>query len=218
MKLVRTVAALIRRRVRRVVHPSRGVLIPHGEQLPRSLRQRVRRVVTLEEWRHRNDYVITTPRLIIRPSVPGDADALTETIDRQVYAQHGWLPGHAESVRRAVATSTNYGQSMIVHKASNRIIGAFGVKTFPDRPDVADIGMWISGSMRASGIAPEAVTAVVQKLHELGYSTVEAETAETNRGALSVMKRLGFVNEDERTHTLDTGEVMKFIVGRHRLA
>jgi RimJ/RimL family protein N-acetyltransferase len=216
MGRVRAVAGSIRRRIRRVLHPSPGALIPHQSQQPRSLAQRLLRIVTLEEYRHRRTHVIETSRLIIRPSVPSDADGLVATIDKQVIAQHGWMPGHEEKVHRAVVRSENHGQSLLVHKASNRIVGAMGITLDPEKPDQIDLGLWVSGDMRASGIANEASQAVTRRLHELGWPIVTAETRDSNRGALLLMKRNGYVTTGETTKTLDNGEVVTYIIGQHR--
>lgn len=216
MQRVRAVAGSIRRRIRRLLHPSPGVLIPHHSLQPRSRGERLLRTVTLEEYRHRSRHVIETSRLIIRPSKPRDADGLKATIDKQVIAQHGWLPGHEDKVHRAVLRSENHGQSLLIHKVSNRIVGAFGNTLNPDDPDTCDLGLWISGDMRASGIANEASQAVTVRLHELGWPAITAETRDSNRGALVLMKRNGYVTTGETTRTLDNGEVVTYIIGQHR--
>ena len=104
---------------------------------------------------------------------------------------------------------------MIIHKASNRIVGAMGLTLDPKNPDTCDLGLWVSGDMRATGIANEASRAMTVRLHELGWPAITAETRDSNRGALLLMKKNGYHTIGETSRTLDNGEEVTYLIGQH---
>jgi len=74
-----------------------------------------------------------------------------------------------------------------------------------DQPHVFETGIWLTRSSRGHGIGSTVMTAVLLEAAAGGASTVRAETAESNGGALSVLRRLGFrllPAEEGRVHAL----------------
>lgn len=113
-----------------------------------------------------------------------------------------WLREYHRANREGLAGPTGEATWAVV--VSGEVIGSVRLK-LTDQPHVFETGIWLTRSSRGHGIGLTVMTAVLLEAAAGGASTVRAETAESNGGALSVLRRLGFrllPAEEGRIHAL----------------
>ena len=113
-----------------------------------------------------------------------------------------WLRDYHRANREGLAGPTGEATWAVV--ASGEVIGSVRLK-LTDQPHVFETGIWLTRSSRGHGIGSAVMTAVLLEATAGGASAVRAETAESNGGALSVLRRLGFrllPAEEGRVHAL----------------
>ena len=113
-----------------------------------------------------------------------------------------WLRDYHRSNREGLAGPRGEATWAVV--ASGEVIGSVRLK-LTDQPHEFETGIWLTRSSRGHGIGSAVMTAVLLEATAGGASTVRAETAESNGGALSVLRRLGFrllPAEEGRVHAL----------------
>lgn len=110
-----------------------------------------------------------------------------------------WLRDYHRANREGLAGPTGEATWAIV--ASGSVIGSARLK-LTDQPHVFETGIWLTRSSRGHGIGSAVMKAVLLEATAGGASKVRADTAESNAGALSVLRRLGF-----RLHPVEEGRV-----------
>ena len=113
-----------------------------------------------------------------------------------------WLRDYHRANREGLAGPTGEATWAVV--VSGDVVGSVRLK-LTDQPHVFDTGIWLTRSSRGHGIGLAVMTAVLLEATARGASSVQAETAESNRSALSVLRRLGFrllPAEEGRVHAL----------------
>ena len=117
-------------------------------------------------------------------------------------ARIAWLRDYHRANREGLAGPTGEATWAVV--VSGEVIGSVRLK-LTDQPHVLETGIWLTRSSRGHGIGSAVMTAVLLEATAGGASAVRAETAESNGGALSVLRRLGFrllPAEEGRVHAL----------------
>ena len=113
-----------------------------------------------------------------------------------------WLRDYHRANREGLAGPRGEATWAVV--ASGEVIGSVRLKQ-TDQPHVFETGIWLTRSSRGHGIGSAVMTAVLLEATAGGASTVRADTAESNVGALSVLRHLGFrllPAEEGRVHAL----------------
>lgn len=152
--------------------------------------------------------MIETDRLVLRPAVDADRDAIADLNARpEVGAWLGGVRTRAESdafVDRVMAHQTEHGFGFWVvdRKADGRLIGMTGVWWVPpemNMPGVAEIGRRFLPEAWGQGYATEAArAALAHGFAVLKLPEIIAFTARTNLASQAVMRRIGMSPAPDR--------------------
>lgn len=152
--------------------------------------------------------MIGTDRLVLRPAVDADRDAIAALNAHPKVGE--WLGGvrdRAESdafVDRVQAHQFEHGFGfwVVERKADGRVIGMTGVWWVPpemDMPGVVEIGWRFHPDAWGQGYATEAAkAALVYGFTTLKLPEIIAFTARTNLASQSVMRRIGMRHDPAR--------------------
>ena len=95
---------------------------------------------------------------------------------------------------------------LITERASGRVLGAIGLKRFPDR-GAAEVGYWLAADARGHGHVSRAVRLVAAwALGDLGFSRLELFTEPENVPSQRVAARCGFRQEGVLRSYLQIGD------------
>jgi [ribosomal protein S5]-alanine N-acetyltransferase len=142
----------------------------------------------------RETVVLETARLRLRPRTVGDAEALFPSLS-DAGLMHFWSgPPHAsiEETRAEFAQeAVGWRRWVITRHGDDTAIGvvAAGEKR---QGNVSEIGYMLARSHWGSGIAAEAVGAVIDQLFAEGQRRVFADVDPENRASRGLLERLGF--------------------------
>lgn len=139
--------------------------------------------------------VLRTARLVLRPRVADDAEALFPTMS-DAEAMRWWSGPPFESVaalRDQFATLPPGRRAWAVCRGDGPALGF--VSTGERRPGVAEIGYLFARAVWGQGIAREAVAAVVTQLLAEGHRRVFADVDPDNGASTALLERLGFTLE-----------------------
>jgi len=152
--------------------------------------------------------VIETDRLVLRPAVDADRDAIADLNARpEVGAWLGGVRSRAESdafVDRVMAHEAEHGFGFWVvdRKADGRLIGMTGVWWVPpemNMPGAAEIGWRFLPDVWGQGFATEAArAALAHGFGVLKLPEIIAFTARTNLASQAVMRRIGMSPAPDR--------------------
>jgi RimJ/RimL family protein N-acetyltransferase len=142
--------------------------------------------------------VIETPRMMLRPLRPSDAGLIGfYASDRRVAEMtttipHPYPPGAAEQF---VARATRPDRTEFVWAMDSSEIGGAELKGMitlkqMDR-DQSEIGYWVAPAMWNTGLASEAVRALIAA-NPLGNKTIFASVFQDNPGSARVLTNAGF--------------------------
>lgn len=145
--------------------------------------------------------MIDTERLILRPWLPEDAQALyTYASDPEVGPPAGWPPHESvESSRRIIEDVLGAAETYAVCLKSGQPIGSIGLKLkgstdMTDREDECELGYWIGKPYWGQGLIPEAARALLRYAFEtLNMNAVWCGYYEGNEKSKKVQAKLGFV-------------------------
>ena len=155
--------------------------------------------------RHLGTNVVETPRLVLRPFVREDAQAMFDNwasdpavtkflswpTYRSVEDAHSILNVWLESYGKP-----DFYQWAIVLKELNQPIGSIGVVNSDDRVDMVEIGYCIGRNWWGRGIMPEALSAVMVYLFdEVGMQRIEAGHDPDNPASGAVLRKCGLQYE-----------------------
>jgi len=154
--------------------------------------------------------VIHTERLIIRPPLPGDGEAVFEAVReslvdlRRFPASMVWaladpsVPESEKFCRKAFSDflARRDMPFLVMLRESTTIVASSGLH----RPDWSvpkfEVGFWGRTSFRGNGYVTEAVAAIIEMAFKsLGARRVEALADEENRPSRRVCERVGLVLE-----------------------
>lgn len=139
---------------------------------------------------------LATARLTLRPRTSDDAVALFATMaDADVMRWWSRAPfGSVEDLRDHFAdASPDRRDWAVARTGDDRAIGFVG--THRRRAGVSEIGYLFAREAWGSGIAREAVSAVIAHLFAGGERRLFADTDPDNAGSIHLLERLGFVLE-----------------------
>ncbi len=155
---------------------------------------------------HRGTQIIETERLILRPFVPEDAQAM---FDR--WASHDCVtryltwPTHSDAaVTKAVLgdwvgnyqRADCYNWAIVLKDLDEKPIGNISVVSYKHRAESAEMGYCMAPAHWGKGIMAEALRAVTGYLFEtVGFNRIEAMHATNNPGSGRVMEKAGMTCE-----------------------
>ncbi|WP_377271088.1 GNAT family N-acetyltransferase [Peterkaempfera sp. SMS 1(5)a] len=147
--------------------------------------------------------ILETPRLLLRPLGPEDAEAVhlacqDEDIQRWTVVPSPYLPEHAEGFVNQISpdgwqndTLYNWGS----FTRDGALVSSVGL-SFPGRAGFAEVGYWTAREQRGRGYTAEAVAAVCDwAFATLGIQRLEWLAGVGNVGSRAVADRVGFVFE-----------------------
>lgn len=153
-----------------------------------------------------SDEPVRTPRLLLRRLTPGDAPALHEIMsDRQAMAFWSTLPhaslAQTEEWLAGAIAAVEAGESddfAVIHNGV--LVGKAGLWKGNE------LGMLFAKSIWGTGIAREAVEAVIDRARLRGVKSITADVDPRNVRAVTFLQHLGFVVTGEAKHTYKIGE------------
>ncbi|CAN7337443.1 GNAT family N-acetyltransferase [Rossellomorea sp. LjRoot5] len=150
---------------------------------------------------------IETPRLFIRPCMPGDGTDVFHAIADSRNELQPWLPfARKEQTLEEVEAGVRESYADFIKKTdirlhiylkeTNEFIGSTGLHRIDwDVPKV-EIGYWLNSRHTKKGYIVEAVEALTHfALHDLSCKRVEIRCDERNNASRRVPERLGFLLE-----------------------
>jgi RimJ/RimL family protein N-acetyltransferase len=159
---------------------------------------------------------IVTPRLRLRRLRPRDAGLIAlYASDRRVAwtterIPHPYPPGAAEAFVERVTAPGAAEQSWALDTgddAGNGLVGVIGLR--PKGEGVAEIGYWVAPAFWNTGLASEAVEAIVAHAGGAGWRELVAEVFQDNPASARVLTRAGFAYEGEgETFSLARGAMV----------
>lgn len=168
---------------------------------------------------------IETSRLRLRPLRRRDAALIAlYASDRRVAwmtatIPHPYPPGQAEAfVERALLPSSKEIVWAIDagEDGGNGLLGV--VRLTRDGNDEAEINYWVAPAFWGTGLASEAVEAVVGWARETGWQALNAEVIQDNTASAKVLTRAGFEYQGEgEVHGLARNAMVPTFRYRHRL-
>jgi len=142
-----------------------------------------------------------TERLVLRPALPEDLDAI-HSILSNLQAMAYWSTPPHETVQQSrdwlqsmIAIQLPDGEDLIIER-DGKVIGKAGLWRFPE------IGFILHPEFWGQGYAQEALTAVIGRAFSIhGLSRIEADVDPRNTGSIKLLSRLGFreIGRKERT-------------------
>lgn len=150
---------------------------------------------------------LRTERLLLRPALPGDEEAL-HAIFVQPQAMAYWSrPPHTQMAETRdwlagmIAIPPDQGEDFIV-TLDGRVIGKAGLWRFPEIGFILDPAFW------GRGYAREALEAVIGRafaIHRLAHVTADVDPR--NERSLALLARLGFRETGHAARTWQVGDV-----------
>jgi [ribosomal protein S5]-alanine N-acetyltransferase len=150
--------------------------------------------------RHSLPATIDTPRLRLRQPRVSDLDALVADANNwNVLEPTASLPFPYTREHGTAFLEKTYRTSqhpfVIAERQSDRLIGVIGLYFLPGQP--VEIGYWLGESHWGQGLAPEAVSALVDVAMALGIAPIRARVLKANGGSVRVLEKAGFAVVEE---------------------
>ncbi|MFE5288330.1 GNAT family N-acetyltransferase [Nocardia sp. NPDC056611] len=160
---------------------------------------------------------VESARLLLRPPVRQDAVALAATIDAEMLAGNGWSERDAQVMVKAVGSGLPTPGLLVFEAWSDgSLVGGASVHPSGSDTSAQTLGWWIGPRHRRAGYASEAVAALVEAIHDAGFTTVEIGTSESNLAVQRICDRIGATEKDRRAQQLPNGSVVPGIWYEHR--
>lgn len=150
---------------------------------------------------------ITTPRLVLRPPMPGDGPALHEAKGESMAELKRWMPWAKDdatadddeaTAREAYARFIRREDIMLLgfERAGGRFVIGTGLHRFDWAARRFEIGYWVRTGETGKGYATESTAALVRyAFAALAARRVEITHAAGNYASAAVIRKLGFVPE-----------------------
>ena len=155
---------------------------------------------------------IDTPRLHLRQVEPGDHAAFDALLDDVAIEANGWTPRQRVEMLRAVRTSAVLPVAdlwAIVERASGRVIGDVVVSEVDREAGRCQLGWMLGPAHRGKGHGTEAVGAVLDALHRVGFGQVRIGTAVDNVAVQRVTEKVGARLVETTAHVLPNGRTVE---------
>jgi ribosomal-protein-alanine N-acetyltransferase len=148
--------------------------------------------------------VLETERLLLRKIKPEDAKDMYEYAARPdtskylIWEKH---PHYSYTVELIRFLQREYAQGRffdfaVVLKEESKMIGTVGFTSYDENHRVAEVGYVINPAYHGRGIAPEALSAIINfAFCELDVNRVEARYIAENAPSLRVMEKCGMTHE-----------------------
>ena len=143
---------------------------------------------------------------VVRPGVPGDAEALVRLASDVGAEPQGWLI--ADTAWRSVAQERRYLRGLrryahaavFVAEAPAGIVGRLSVARDPHPASyhVADLGLMVAAGFRRRGVGRALLEAAVDWAREAGVRKLELHVFPHNEPAIALYDAFGFVREGYR--------------------
>ncbi len=153
---------------------------------------------------------IMTPRLMIRPVMPGDGQATHDAIEETFDQLHRWMPWAGKQIEPS-ATEINIREAharFILRKdfrmngyerQSERLVVCSGLHDPDWKIGRFEIGYWVRKSAQGQGYAAEIANALARYAFSvLNARRVESRHAEGNQASRATIRKLGFDHEGVR--------------------
>jgi [ribosomal protein S5]-alanine N-acetyltransferase len=150
--------------------------------------------------RHSLPASIDTPRLRLRQPRVSDLDALVaEANNWKVLEPTASLPfpytrEHGTAFLEKTHRTSQH-PLVIAERQNDRLIGVIGLYFLPGQP--VEIGYWLGESHWGQGLAPEAVSSLVDVAMPLGIAPIRARVLKANGGSVRVLEKAGFAVVEE---------------------
>ncbi len=143
------------------------------------------------------DWIITTPRLIVRPISVADADAYHRNRGLMPYDPQSRSLDESRALVAAMVTrpaidAEGWGQFAVIARSDGSFVGDMGVNFDTPRANQAELGFAIDPALRGQGLATEAAGALVDALFRSGRTRVTALTDIRNIAAQRLLANLRF--------------------------
>lgn len=166
---------------------------------------------------------IVTPRLLIRPTMPGDGRATHEAMAETFDQLKQWMPWTSKNIEPPETTEANIriAYSQFIQRQDFRMNGfereggrpvvftglhgpKWNIRSF-------EIGYWVRKSAQGNGYAAEATNALARYAFDvLEARRVEISHAEGNLASRAIIRKLGFEHECTKrlAHVLPDGSLV----------
>ncbi len=144
---------------------------------------------------------LTTERLSLRRSLPGDAAAISRyRSDPDVHVHQGWGHTDPDTVRtdieemttRAPGTPGGWVQFSVLRRDDGVLVGDVGLSPAEGEPKVIKVGYTMAPEHQGQGYATEAVEALVGYAFEvLAADIVRAYAGADNAPSIRIMEKVG---------------------------
>ncbi|WP_417620523.1 GNAT family N-acetyltransferase [Parasphingorhabdus sp.] len=149
-----------------------------------------------------------TPRLLLRPGWPEDADALFAAINDQAIvrnlARAPW-PYSLQDAQQFLSLPAQPARWLIFSRtlASPQLLGCIGIDRLEDHS--IELGYWIARPHWGQGYATEAGRAVLETARALGHQCLVASHFVDNPASGTVLHKLGFKPTGQTTRRFSLG-------------
>lgn len=162
------------------------------------------------QWMQTPD--LLTPRLLLRPFVPSDAETLFACCRNPKLGDNaGWKPHETPEESEEVLRTVFLGQENVwalVRKENGRLIGSAGLLPDPKRenPQAYMLGYWLDENYWGKGYMSESVQAILRYgFGNLGLHLITAHCYSHNPRSQHVLERAGFHYEGTLHQAVRTG-------------
>lgn len=153
---------------------------------------------------------IQTDRLVLRRSIPEDAERISAyRSDPNVNRQQGWDRTDVDGVRadivemslRSPGEPGGWVQFTVLDRRDGRIVGDVGLSLAEPEMDVIKVGYTIAPEFQGTGLATEAIAALVDYAFDaLGAEAVRAHASASNAPSIRVAEKVGMHLIEKRAY------------------
>jgi len=139
---------------------------------------------------------LTTPRLILRPLVVGDATHFARLLgpDPDAVRQMAQMPDPCTEAAARSWIEARLGPGACVFAILRRSDREFlGVAGYGGQADMPEMGYWIGAAYRRQGYTTEAIKALIDFARRGGVKRLHADTFPNNPASARVLAKVGFV-------------------------
>jgi RimJ/RimL family protein N-acetyltransferase len=138
--------------------------------------------------------------LIVRPALPGDADALVD-LGRAVAAENDlWLTydrSRADERRNVKSVRRDPNVAVFVAETPEGVVGRLSIARDrgPHSPHVAELGLMVAANARRRGVGTALLEEAVKWARSSGVTKLELTVFPHNEPAIALYRKLGFREE-----------------------
>jgi RimJ/RimL family protein N-acetyltransferase len=148
---------------------------------------------------------LETPRLVLRPLVIADAEAVHGyRSDPEVARFQSWestsLADTEEMIRTRIASEPDlpgtWFQLALCRRADHLLVGDCGIHFLPEEPRHVEIGITLASPHQGQGYATEALSAVFGYVFgQLGKHRIQASVDPENQASIRLLEKMGMRRE-----------------------